>query len=382
MKTFLISLIIGALIFETFPASANLEVSAGINITATTDFDAPLAADGTWVDVSYYGHCWRPRDVGSDWRPYCSGHWEWTDCGWYWVSDEPWAWACYHYGYWVFDEDDGWIWVPGIEWAPAWVEWRVGDGYVGWAPLAPHGMTIAPQQFVFVGINDFTSPIRPNTVIVNNTTIVNNTKVISDISRESRTFDGQTRTVMVNKGPDVATVRKATGKNLAPVSVQTAYQQTTASAPKELRHGAGVSQNRQNSTTSGERENSREPRRQQYQEPPPQQQQQPSQDFHSENRSVPQEPKYQPPENPPRQQQKYSPQKNAPMTPSPGSAPQENRTVPQPQSPSAEKPQQQQSTPATMPHERTNPNQNYQGQGNGRDKNKEKDWNNGGGNGR
>jgi hypothetical protein len=31
----------------------------------------------------------------------------------------------------------GWIWVPGDEWAPAWVSWHYGDGYVGWAPLPP-----------------------------------------------------------------------------------------------------------------------------------------------------------------------------------------------------------------------------------------------------
>ena len=36
--------------------------------------------------------------------------------------------------------DDGWLWIPGTEWAPAWVAWRSDDGddgYVGWAPLPP-----------------------------------------------------------------------------------------------------------------------------------------------------------------------------------------------------------------------------------------------------
>ena len=31
----------------------------------------------------------------------------------------------------------GWVWVPGYTWAPAWVSWRYGDGYAGWAPLPP-----------------------------------------------------------------------------------------------------------------------------------------------------------------------------------------------------------------------------------------------------
>ncbi|HEX4138962.1 MAG TPA: DUF6600 domain-containing protein, partial [Candidatus Methylacidiphilales bacterium] len=32
------------------------------------------------------------------------------------------------------------VWVPGYTWAPAWVSWRYGDGYVGWAPLPPDSL--------------------------------------------------------------------------------------------------------------------------------------------------------------------------------------------------------------------------------------------------
>ena len=32
----------------------------------------------------------------------------------------------------------GWVWVPDYEWAPAWVEWRYNDDYLGWAPLPPY----------------------------------------------------------------------------------------------------------------------------------------------------------------------------------------------------------------------------------------------------
>ena len=31
----------------------------------------------------------------------------------------------------------GWYWVPGYEWAPAWVAWRNNNDYYGWAPLSP-----------------------------------------------------------------------------------------------------------------------------------------------------------------------------------------------------------------------------------------------------
>jgi len=31
----------------------------------------------------------------------------------------------------------GWLWIPGSDWGPAWVSWRSGEGYYGWAPLGP-----------------------------------------------------------------------------------------------------------------------------------------------------------------------------------------------------------------------------------------------------
>ena len=74
-----------------FRASAELEVSAGVSIHATTEFYEPLAPCGTWVEVGSYGRCWHPAGVVVGWRPYCNGYWEWTDCGWYWFSDEPWG---------------------------------------------------------------------------------------------------------------------------------------------------------------------------------------------------------------------------------------------------------------------------------------------------
>src|SRR5213592_3500961 len=174
MKATLNSLLAGLLgmaNLAVFNASAELEVSASVSIHAAADFYAPLTPDGVWVEVGSHGRCWRPSHVAVGWRPYCDGHWEWTDCGWYWVSDEPWAWACYHYGSWVYDAG-GWFWVPGVEWAPAWVSWRVGGGHIGWALIGPRGVIVAPSLFVFVDGPRFHERIRPNTVIVNNTTII------------------------------------------------------------------------------------------------------------------------------------------------------------------------------------------------------------------
>ena len=232
--------LVGSLSLGVFNASADLEVSASVQISATAEFHAPLATHGAWIEVGSYGRCWRPASVAVGWRPYCDGHWVWTDCGWYWESDEPWAWACYHYGSWVIDSHHGWVWVPGIEWAPAWVSWRIGGGYCGWAPLAPRGVVVAAPSFVFVDVHRFHEPVRPTTVIVNNTTIINKTTQIAQVKQETRNIGGAgPKKVMVNDGPGLATIEKASGKKARQVSIQEATKQTPV--PTEVARKSGES---------------------------------------------------------------------------------------------------------------------------------------------
>src|SRR5262245_30210181 len=147
------------LAFTSTPSRAYTDVSVGVQINAVGDFYAPLDAYGHWVVIEGYGRCWYPDRVHSYWRPYCYGSWVWTDSGWYWASDEPWGWACYHYGRWTWDSGYGWVWVPDVVWGPAWVSFRYSDAYVGWAPLPPrvvfsHGVivdvSVPPLWFVFV----------------------------------------------------------------------------------------------------------------------------------------------------------------------------------------------------------------------------------------
>jgi len=231
--------IIAALSLAALPAAADLEVTASVQIHARADFEAPLAPHGTWVEFGSYGRCWRPARVEVGWRPYCHGEWVWTDCGWYWASDEPWAWACYHYGSWVYDPVIGWVWVPQVEWAPAWVSWRVGGGYVGWAPLPPPGLVFAarpsPSVFVFVGTEKFGDPVRPSSIIVKNTTIFNKTAEIGGIKRESVNFTGTgSQKVMVNHGPGIEMVQKATGRNFTTVSIHEAVRRTAG--PGQSKH--------------------------------------------------------------------------------------------------------------------------------------------------
>jgi hypothetical protein len=97
--------------------------------------DSDLEENGSWIYASAYGtYAWRPR-VSAGWRPYYYGQWGYGPGGCLtWISYEPWGWVPYHYGRWGFDAVYGWLWMPGYNYAPAWVYWAYGPGYVGWAP--------------------------------------------------------------------------------------------------------------------------------------------------------------------------------------------------------------------------------------------------------
>ena len=118
-------------------------------VVSYDSFHDRLAGAGTWHHDPRWGDVWRPNGVTRDFRPYFDrGHWVYTaDYGWFWDADDPWGDIVFHYGRWVFDPAEGWIWLPGYVWAPAWVYWRFGDGFVGWMPAAPD-----PFFFAALGI--------------------------------------------------------------------------------------------------------------------------------------------------------------------------------------------------------------------------------------
>jgi hypothetical protein len=195
----------------------------GIEITSVSDFYEPLAAHGYWVEVQPYGWCWYPAYIRSDWRPYTHGHWLWTDGGWYWVSEEPWAWAVYHHGRWVWHSYHGWLWVPDVEWAPAWVSWHEGGGYIGWAPLSPacrfgpggviyaEHVVVPAHAYVFVEYRRFCRPIHPSVIIIHHT-IIHQTVNITRIKRVDKT--------VVNKGPDPQRVERETSQRVPQASIE------------------------------------------------------------------------------------------------------------------------------------------------------------------
>lgn len=152
---------------------------------------------GTWVEDVDYGYVWIP-DVPRDFHPYVTdGHWVMTDYGNTWVSHYEWGWAPFHYGRWRYDNYYGWMWIPGTEWSPAWVAWRSGGGYYGWAPLGPGlhinisvniGHYIPDHHWVFVRhgyitrrrVYNYCVPRRNVVNIIHHTTIINHTNVYNN----------------------------------------------------------------------------------------------------------------------------------------------------------------------------------------------------------
>ena len=92
-----------------------------------------LREHGTFIDTDRYGtaFCPHPDPVGAD-QPHRRGHWVMTEYGWTFTSDLKISWVMDHYGRWVGSRaaNCAWAWVPGGEWGPAWVDFRIGEKVV------------------------------------------------------------------------------------------------------------------------------------------------------------------------------------------------------------------------------------------------------------
>ena len=206
---------------ETPLRSSRTDTSGNPPAASYSTFYTSLEPYGVWRETSNYGYVFQPHEAerSRSWRPYTNGRWVYTDVGWTWVSDEPFGWVAYHYGRWTRLRGIGWIWVPGEEWAPAWVSWRKSNDYVGWAPLPPEARfdrrtgihnwadnyyDIGPDQFCFVPTHQFGAR-RVETVVVpaeRNATIVNQTTNITNITYSN--------TTIVNEGPSYEELRTRT----------------------------------------------------------------------------------------------------------------------------------------------------------------------------
>jgi hypothetical protein len=204
-------------------------------------YDA-LSPYGEWIDNPQYGYVWMPN-VGPDFKPYATnGNWVYTDEGWTWASDYSWGWAPFHYGRWFYEDGYGWMWMPGNEWAPAWVSWRRSPDYYGWAPLGPSmSITVAagggynppPHYWCFVPHQYVTSPHinnyyvneQQNVTIINNTTVIHNTTIVNNTYNNTTVVNNNvsnTRVTVNNYagGPDPGEVSRVTGTPLRPIAVR------------------------------------------------------------------------------------------------------------------------------------------------------------------
>jgi hypothetical protein len=202
-------------------------------------FYRELSPYGEWIRRPDYGWVWFPRHMAPSWRPYSYGHWALTDYGWTWVSDEDFGWATYHYGRWTYDPDIGWVWIPGAVWSPAWVAWRHGNGYVGWAPLPPAvgfdlgvglrlggfdlNVAIEPSWFAFVDERRLVEPRVVEYIVppARNITIVQNTVNITNYTVVDRR--------VVNNGVPVARIEEVIGRPVQRLQVTSASTRGRAS---------------------------------------------------------------------------------------------------------------------------------------------------------
>lgn len=242
MKRILLAVSILALLL---PAVERADARTDVSIDF---FYNNLGNSGSWVEVGDYGYVWQPSVAvsNSNWRPYADGYWAYTDVGWTWVSYEDFGWATYHYGRWIRLHDRGWFWVPGYEWGPAWVSWRTGGDYVGWAPLPPRGrevvyegrpvygavdidFDIGPMYYNFIDVRYIGEPVLRERIFEpsQNVTYIERTVNVTNITYNNST--------VYNYGPDYNTLSSYSARPIQRLSLQ---RQTNADYTVAAQSGA------------------------------------------------------------------------------------------------------------------------------------------------
>src|SRR5437588_4686753 len=227
MKKILFALTMLAFAVSALPRARGADISI--------DFIYDNLSGGNWIDAESYGYGWQPDVATSDpnWRPYSDGYWAYTDYGWTWISYEDFGWATYHYGRWANLADYGWVWFPGedLDWGPAWVSWRTGGHYIGWAPLPPRGpgivyesqpiganvdivFDIGPEYYNFCDVRFIGEPVLRDRIFpaVQNVTYITNTVNVTNITVQNN--------VVYNYGPDFNVVNRYSSRPIQRLAIE------------------------------------------------------------------------------------------------------------------------------------------------------------------
>src|SRR5262249_52816714 len=143
------------------------------------------------------------------------------------------GWATYHYGRWANLADYGWVWFPGedLDWGPAWVSWRTGGDYIGWAPLPPRGpgvvyegqpiggnvdvtFDIGPEYYNFCDLRFIGEPVLRDRIFppVQNVTYITNTVNVTNITVQNN--------IVYNYGPDYTVVNRYSSRPIQRLTIQ------------------------------------------------------------------------------------------------------------------------------------------------------------------
>jgi len=213
------AIVLGLMLLLTGTTQKVMAQSEDVSLQSFYDELAPY---GQWINDPQYGYVWRPDVDQGEFRPYyTNGRWAMTEYGNTWVSNYDWGWAPFHYGRWVYNRYNEWIWIPDTVWGPAWVSWRSGGGYYGWAPLGPSisiginighgGYRIPDMCWNFIPYNNIYYNSYPryygsrNSIYIQKTVIINNTYV-----RNNRTY---------YTGPRAEEIRRVTNQNVTVYNV-------------------------------------------------------------------------------------------------------------------------------------------------------------------
>ncbi|MEZ5405531.1 MAG: DUF6600 domain-containing protein [Verrucomicrobiia bacterium] len=128
MRSFFCGVILGF----CFLAQGAMEPYTERGVVDFDQFLEILAPYGEWKKVETIGWIYFPKpNQEESWVPYQQGQWVYTDWGWLWRGEEPFADICYDYGWWQ-RMGQRWGWIPDVNWDPARVEWRATDQFFGW----------------------------------------------------------------------------------------------------------------------------------------------------------------------------------------------------------------------------------------------------------